>query len=150
MAASLAALVRPHPRLQAKCTKTAALDHAPRILASTDTLLQQRDDLLLTQLQAPARERRAIKWQLVPEHRAFLQNRLLDQVKIIAIDQSLPASTPLEGCCTDSDSWSTNELDVDWQGVTQYNSYLVRCAASTGATRAALPAVPDPRSKAGP
>src|SRR5262249_1758721 len=33
-----------------------------------EALLQQRDDLLLTQPLAPARERRAIKWQLVPEH----------------------------------------------------------------------------------
>jgi hypothetical protein len=26
------------------------------------------------------------------------------------------ASTPLEGRYTDSDSWSTNELDIDWLG----------------------------------
>jgi hypothetical protein len=31
------------------------------------------------------------------------------------------ASTPLEGRYTDNDSSSTNELDVDWQGVTLYN-----------------------------
>ena len=35
-------------------------------------------------------------------------------------DPAMPrdASTPLEGRYTDNDSWSTNELDVDWQGVT--------------------------------
>jgi endoglucanase len=31
-------------------------------------------------------------------------------------DPAMPrdASTPLEGRCTDNDSWSTNELDIDW------------------------------------
>jgi endoglucanase len=43
-------------------------------------------------------------------------------------DPAMPrdASTPLEGRYTDNDSWSTNELDVDWQGVTLYNFYLAR------------------------
>jgi endoglucanase len=43
-------------------------------------------------------------------------------------DPAIPrdASTPLEGRYTDNDSWSTNELDVDWQGVTLYNLYLAK------------------------
>jgi endoglucanase len=43
-------------------------------------------------------------------------------------DPAMPrdASTPLEGRYTDNDSYSTNELDVDWQGVTLYNLYLAR------------------------
>jgi len=43
-------------------------------------------------------------------------------------DPAMPrdASTPLEGRYTDNDSYSTNELDVDWQGVTLYNFYLAR------------------------
>src|SRR5438067_3807190 len=40
----------------------------PSAVGHREALLQQRDDLLLTQPLAPARERRAIKWQLVPEH----------------------------------------------------------------------------------
>jgi hypothetical protein len=36
------------------------------------------------------------------------------------------ASTPLEGRYTDNDSWSTNELDIDWQAVTLYNLYFAR------------------------
>src|SRR5215471_15606667 len=40
----------------------------PGAVSHREALLQQRDDLLLTQPLAPARERRAIKWQLVPEH----------------------------------------------------------------------------------
>src|SRR5690349_22416371 len=33
-------------------------------------------------------------------------------------DPALPrsADTPLDGRYTDNDSWSTNEVDVDWQG----------------------------------
>jgi hypothetical protein len=36
-------------------------------------------------------------------------------------DPAMPRddSTPVEGRYTDNDSWSTNELDIDWQGVTQ-------------------------------
>ena len=37
-------------------------------------------------------------------------------------DPAMPrdALTPLDGRYTDNDSWSTNELDIDWQGVTLY------------------------------
>src|SRR5262245_16109857 len=49
----------------------------PGAVGHRQALLQQRDDLLLTQPLAPTRERRAIKWQLVPEHHC----RLLAQVK---------------------------------------------------------------------
>jgi endoglucanase len=47
-------------------------------------------------------------------------------------DPAMPrdASTPLEGRYTDNDSWSTNELDIDWQGVTLYNLYLARWLAA--------------------
>jgi endoglucanase len=47
-------------------------------------------------------------------------------------DPAMPrdASTPLEGRYTDNDSWSTNELDVDWQGVALYNLYFARFWAS--------------------
>lgn len=43
-------------------------------------------------------------------------------------DPAMPrdASTPLEGRYTDNDSWSTNELDIDWQAVTLYNLYFAR------------------------
>jgi endoglucanase len=48
------------------------------------------------------------------------------------------ASTPLEGRYTDNDSWSTNEVDIDWQAVTLYNLYLARwLAAGAPGTRAA-------------
>jgi hypothetical protein len=40
------------------------------------------------------------------------------------------ASTPLERRYTDNDNWSTNEFDVDWQGVTLYNLCLARWWAS--------------------
>src|SRR5437868_14633210 len=40
----------------------------PGAVGHREALLQQRGDLLLTQPLAPARQRRAIKWQLVPEH----------------------------------------------------------------------------------
>jgi len=35
-------------------------------------------------------------------------------------DPAMPrnATTPLEGRYTGNDSWSANELDIDWQGVT--------------------------------
>jgi endoglucanase len=68
-------------------------------------------------------------------------------------DPAMPrdASTPLEGRYTDNDSWSTNELDVEWQGVTLYNLYLARWwVAGGGATRGALPPVPDSPSKEKP
>ena len=52
-------------------------------------------------------------------------------------DPALPqhASTPLEGRYTDNDSWSTNELDIDWQGVTLYNLYFARWWATHSLTR---------------
>ena len=65
-------------------------------------------------------------------------------------DPAMPrdTSTPLEGRYTDNDSWSTNELDVDWQGVTLYNCYLARWwATGAPARRAVLPYVPDSASK---
>ena len=44
-----------------------ALD-SPGPVCHRKALLQERRDLLLTQPLAPARQRRAVKWQLVPEH----------------------------------------------------------------------------------
>jgi len=38
-------------------------------------------------------------------------------------------STPLEGRWTDNDSWSANELDVEWQGITLYGLYFARAWA---------------------
>src|SRR5262249_11897327 len=54
----------------------------PVAVGHGEALLQQRDDLLLTQPLAPARERRAIKRQLVPEHHfptEVLEIRILHQ-----------------------------------------------------------------------
>jgi endoglucanase len=65
-------------------------------------------------------------------------------------DPAMPRdiSTPLEGRYTDNDSWSTNELDVDWQGVTLYNLYLARWwaagAPTTGAGFRHFPSKRDP------
>jgi hypothetical protein len=61
-------------------------------------------------------------------------------------DPAMPrdATTPLEGRYTDNDSWSTNELDVDWQGVTLYNLYLARWWA------AGAPVTPATVSPSGP
>jgi len=59
-------------------------------------------------------------------------------------DPAMPrdAATPLEGRYTDNDSWSTNELDIDWQSVTLYNLYFARWwAAGAPTERAALPSV---------
>jgi endoglucanase len=39
------------------------------------------------------------------------------------------ADTPLDGRYTDNDSWSTNEVDVDWQGSSLYNLYFARWMA---------------------
>jgi endoglucanase len=63
-------------------------------------------------------------------------------------DPAMPrdASTPIEGRYSDSDSWSTNELDIDWQGVTLYNLYLARWWAGGAPARATLPTLADPRS----
>ncbi len=46
-------------------------------------------------------------------------------------DPALPrdASTPVDGRYTDNDSWSTNELDVDWQGVAVYVLHFARSRA---------------------
>jgi endoglucanase len=66
-------------------------------------------------------------------------------------DPAMPrdALTPLEGRYTDNDSYSTNELDVDWQGVTLYNFYLARWwAAGAAATPATFPSVSDAPSTA--
>lgn len=43
-------------------------------------------------------------------------------------DPAMPrdAATPVDGRYTDNDSFSTNELDVDWQGVTYYNLRLAQ------------------------
>ena len=43
-------------------------------------------------------------------------------------DPAMPrdGSTPLDGRYTDNDSWSTNEIDVEWQAVTLYSLYLAR------------------------
>lgn len=43
-------------------------------------------------------------------------------------DPAMPrdGGTPLDGRYTDNDSWSTNELDIDWQAVTLYNLLLAR------------------------
>jgi endoglucanase len=55
-------------------------------------------------------------------------------------DAGMPrdASTPVEGRYTDNDSWSTNEVDIAWQGVTLYNLYfaqwLSRRSPQSGAT----------------
>ena len=38
-------------------------------------------------------------------------------------------STPLDGRYTDNDSWSTNEVSVDWQGSTLYGLYFAQWAA---------------------
>jgi endoglucanase len=57
-------------------------------------------------------------------------------------DPAMPrdASTPLEARYTDNDSWSTNELDIDWQGVTLYNLMLARWwAAGAPAMRIVFP-----------
>jgi endoglucanase len=43
-------------------------------------------------------------------------------------DPAMPRdrSTPLEGRYTDNDSWSTNELDVEWQAATLYSLYFAQ------------------------
>jgi hypothetical protein len=63
-------------------------------------------------------------------------------------DPAMPrnVSTPLEGRYTDNDSWSTNELDVDWQGVTLYNLYFARWwAAGALPPQAAFRSAPTSR-----
>jgi len=38
-------------------------------------------------------------------------------------------TTPIDGRYTDNDSWSTNEVSVDWQGAALYSLYFARWAA---------------------
>jgi endoglucanase len=62
-------------------------------------------------------------------------------------DPAMPRddATPVEGRYTDNDSWSTNELDIDWQGVTLYNLYLARWwAAGAPPQHPALPYLANP------
>jgi hypothetical protein len=58
-------------------------------------------------------------------------------------DPAMPrdASTPFEGRYTDNDSWSTNELGVDWQGVALYSFKLAQWWAA-GAPERRLRVVP--------
>ncbi len=60
-------------------------------------------------------------------------------------DPAMPrdASTPLDGRYTDNDSWSTNELDVDWQAVALYNFYFARWWGKQGIPKATQSVVPD-------
>src|SRR5438552_1813913 len=46
-------------------------------------------------------------------------------------DPALPrdGSTPLDGRYSDNDSWSTNEVSVDWQGSALYSLYFAQWAA---------------------
>jgi endoglucanase len=53
-------------------------------------------------------------------------------------DPAMPrdGSTPLDGRYTDNDSWSANEIDVEWQGITLYGLYFARAwARSAGHAR---------------
>ena len=54
-------------------------------------------------------------------------------------DPKFPRSgaTPLDGRYTDNDSWSTNEVDVDWQAATLYSLYFARWMARGGPRSAA-------------
>jgi endoglucanase len=49
-------------------------------------------------------------------------------------DPAMPrdASTPVDGRYTDNDSWSTNEVAVDWQAAALYDLYLARWWARGG------------------
>jgi endoglucanase len=49
-------------------------------------------------------------------------------------DPAMPrdARTPIDARYTDNDSWSANELDVDWQAVALYQLYFARWWASRG------------------
>ncbi len=60
-------------------------------------------------------------------------------------DPAMPRSsaTPFAGRYTDNDSWSTNELDIDWQGVTLYNLYVAQWLSNGAPARhATLPYAP--------
>ena len=52
-------------------------------------------------------------------------------------DPALPrdGSTPVDGRYTDNDSWSTNEVDVDWQAVALYDLLFARWMAKGGERR---------------
>ena len=54
-------------------------------------------------------------------------------------DPAMPRdpATPLDGRYTDNDSWSANELDVEWQAATLYNLYFARWWAHRPAPRPA-------------
>ncbi len=56
-------------------------------------------------------------------------------------DPAMPrdSSTPLDGRFTDNDSWSTNEVDIEWQGVTLYNLYFAQWWAKNRPGRRAPP-----------
>jgi endoglucanase len=58
-------------------------------------------------------------------------------------DPAMPrdASTPVDARYTDNDSWSTNEIDVEWQGVTLYSLYFAQWWAKGGPGRGTTPAV---------
>jgi hypothetical protein len=49
-------------------------------------------------------------------------------------------ATPVEGRYTDNDSYSTNELDVEWQAVALYELYLARALARGDALAGRAPA----------
>ena len=68
------------------------------------------------------------------------------QIPILIVALFL-SSSPRYRRYTDNDSWSTNELDIDWQGVTLYNLYFARWWAAGVPTRAALPSVLNSASK---
>jgi len=55
------------------------------------------------------------------------------------------AGTPLDGRYTDNDSWYTNEIDVEWQGVSLYNLYFAQWWARGCPP---IPANPAPRASA--
>lgn len=67
-------------------------------------------------------------------------------------DPAMPrdASTPLDGRYTDNDSWSTNEIDVDWQAATLYNLYLVRSWARRGTPQVGESVVSDRARRVAP
>ncbi|MBK9519493.1 MAG: glycoside hydrolase family 9 protein [Anaeromyxobacter sp.] len=64
-------------------------------------------------------------------------------------DPAMPRdeATPVDGRYTDNDSWSTNEVDVDWQAVTLYQLHFARWWArrgTPGTPRGGAGAAPDP------
>lgn len=65
-------------------------------------------------------------------------------------DPAMPrdAATPVDGRYTDNDSWSTNELDVDWQAVTLYQLHFARWWSRWQEGRPDRDAVPAPPARA--